>query len=125
VQSAISFASPRRARGICSISTIQPKPEPVLKEEASKQVPEWIKNNAEWWSVGQIDDATFVTAIQYLIKEKILNIQDLPEISSQGSKQIPEWIKTVAGYWSDDMISEEDFIMSIKYLIENGIIQIT
>ena len=34
----------------------------------------WIKNNAEWWAAGQIDDKTFVKGIQFLVKEGILQI---------------------------------------------------
>ena len=31
-------------------------------------VPEWIKTNAGWWAEGQIDDKTFATGIEFLIK---------------------------------------------------------
>ena len=37
-------------------------------------VPDWIKNNAGWWADGTIDDGTFVNAIQYLIKEGLIQI---------------------------------------------------
>ena len=35
-------------------------------------VPAWIKNNAGWWADGQIDDNSFVSGIQYLIKNGII-----------------------------------------------------
>jgi len=35
-------------------------------------VPEWIKNNAGWWSAGQIDDHTFVLGIEYLVENGII-----------------------------------------------------
>ena len=38
-------------------------------------IPSWIKNNAEWWAAGQIDDDSFIQGIQYLIKEGIMRIQ--------------------------------------------------
>ena len=38
----------------------------------SQEVPAWIKNNAGWWANGQIDDNTFVSGIQYLIKTGII-----------------------------------------------------
>ncbi len=41
----------------------------------SSGIPSWIKTNAGWWSEDQIDDAAFVTAIQYLIKERIILIE--------------------------------------------------
>ena len=40
----------------------------------SQEVPGWIKNNAEWWSDGQIDDNTFVSGIQYLVKVGIIKV---------------------------------------------------
>ncbi len=38
-------------------------------------VPDWIKNNAGWWANGAIDDNTFVSGIQYLIKNGIIVVQ--------------------------------------------------
>jgi hypothetical protein len=40
----------------------------------SQEVPAWIKNNAGWWAEGQIDDNTFVSGIQYLVKVGIIII---------------------------------------------------
>jgi len=37
-------------------------------------IPSWIKNNAEWWAEGQIDDETFVSGIQYLIKVGVIKV---------------------------------------------------
>ena len=37
-------------------------------------IPSWIKNNAKWWSEGQIDDETFVQGLQFLIKNQILRV---------------------------------------------------
>ena len=34
----------------------------------SYQIPDWVKNNAGWWASGQIDDKTFATGIEFLIK---------------------------------------------------------
>ena len=38
-------------------------------------IPKWIKNNAGWWSNGQIGDSDFVSGIQYLITNGILKIK--------------------------------------------------
>jgi len=37
-------------------------------------IPDWIKNNAEWWADGVIDDGTFVSGIQYLVKVGIIKV---------------------------------------------------
>ena len=38
------------------------------------EIPSWIKNNAGWWSNGQIDDTAFIQGIQYMITNGILQI---------------------------------------------------
>ena len=38
------------------------------------EIPQWVKNNAEWWAAGQIDDNTFVSGIQWLISNGIMKI---------------------------------------------------
>ena len=37
-------------------------------------VPGWIKNNAGWWADGAIDDNTFVSGIQHLVKVGIIKV---------------------------------------------------
>ena len=56
----------------------------------TKPIPGWIKNNAKWWSEGQIDDGTFVSGIQFLMTEKIIDIPDLPE--SESKKPRPSFV---------------------------------
>ena len=55
-------------------------------EIVKERVPGWIKNNAKWWSEGQIDDDTFISGIQFLMQEKIINIPDLPEQASEKAR---------------------------------------
>jgi hypothetical protein len=98
------------------------KPDFLQKLE-ERTVPYWVKNNAGWWAEDKISDNDFITGIEYLIKNKIINI------SSQNNKEnssgvIPSWIKNNAGWWAEDKISEENFLSGIKYLIENSIIKV-
>lgn len=37
-------------------------------------IPQWIKNNAKWWSEGSIGDADFLKGIQYLIQQGIIQV---------------------------------------------------
>jgi len=37
-------------------------------------VPEWVKNNAKWWSEGAISDADYITSLTYLISNGIIDI---------------------------------------------------
>ncbi|MEK0346401.1 MAG: peptidase [Nitrosopumilus sp.] len=91
---------------------------------SDSKIPDWIKNNAGWWADGQIDDKAFVQGIQYLIKEKIMQIPFTSQSSISENNAIPTWIKNNAGWWADGQISESDFINGIKYLIELGIIRV-
>ena len=47
---------------------IIPQTEKSSNTESEQVVPTWVKNNAGWWADGQIDDNSFVSGIQYLIK---------------------------------------------------------
>jgi len=37
-------------------------------------IPEWVKNNAKWWSEGQIAESDYISALQYLINQGIIKI---------------------------------------------------
>ena len=43
-------------------------------EETISSIPEWVKNNAEWWIEGKISDTEFVLALQYLVKTGIITV---------------------------------------------------
>jgi len=43
-------------------------------DEESNEIPSWIKNNADWWAKGLISDDDFVTGIQYLVANGIINV---------------------------------------------------
>ena len=91
----------------------------------STSIPEWIKNNAGWWSDGQIEDSDFVSGIQYLINEGIMKVPSTATDGGAGSDKIPAWIKNTAGWWADGQIEDSDFISGIQWLITNGIIKIS
>jgi len=40
------------------------------------QIPDWVKNNANWWSENLIDDTDFINGLQYLIEYKIIKIDN-------------------------------------------------
>ena len=87
-------------------------------------IPEWIRNNAAWWSDGQIDDSSFVEGIQYLIKEKIMKIPSTSQDIGTKTNEIPSWIKNNAGWWADGSIDDNSFVQGIQYLIQNRILHI-
>src|SRR5690242_8983142 len=84
------------------------------------QIQPWIKNNAKWWSEGQIGDNDFVKGIQYLIQSGIMKV---PQTQSGNgySQQIPSWIKNNAGWWANGTITDNDFVKGIQYLMQENI----
>ena len=100
-------------------------PSNVETQEVPISLPDWIRNNAAWWAAEQIDDNTFVSGIQFLIKEGILSMPESSSNPSQAeSDEIPPWIKNNADWWSQGLISDDDFIKGIQYLVEQGIIRV-
>ena len=90
--------------------------------QSVEKVPSWIKNNAGWWANGDIDDDSFVQGIQFLIKEKIIEIDQSK--SSEKSDKIPPWVKNNAGWWAEGQITESDFLSGITHLVKTGIISV-
>jgi len=44
-------------------------------------IPDWVKNNARWWADGQIAESDFISAMEYLINQGIIQIQTpVPEV---------------------------------------------
>jgi hypothetical protein len=39
------------------------------------KIPQWVKNNAEWWAQGLISDSEYAQAIEYLINQGIIKIK--------------------------------------------------
>jgi len=97
---------------------------PIISDPTLK-IPSWIKNNAKWWSDGQIDDNSFVQGIQYMINQGIMKIPTTSQGSGSGSNEIPSWIKNNAGWWSDGQIDDKSFVQGIQWLIEQGIMRIS
>jgi len=98
------------------------KPEGLEKVYATT-IPEWVRPLAKWWSEGNIKDSEFVSALLYLIENKIIQIPPV-ETQSISEDKIPEWVKNNAGWWADKQIDDKAFVSDIQYLIENGLITV-
>jgi len=58
------------------VETVDPEPvENIIEPVADVQkVPEGLKNVSEWWSQGEITEDDFLNAIEYLVKNEIIQI---------------------------------------------------
>jgi len=95
-----------------------------LVDNITSPIPDWIRNNALWWSQEQIDDNTFIQGIQFLIKEGIITIPTTEQGSSSDSIEIPLWVKVNAEWWAEGKITDDDFIKGMQFLVEQGIIRV-
>ena len=110
------------------VTSKSPVKEPVSGGESlvdtvpKELVPEWVKNNAEWWADGQISDSDFISGIEYLVLEGIIHVSETDSVDT--GEPIPDWVKNNAKWWSDGQITEKDFVNGIEYLIKIGIITV-
>jgi len=101
---------------------IKPPEDGVLPSEQI-DIPDWVRNNANWWSEGKIGDSDFVQGIQWLIQQGIMKIPPT-ESGSASAQKIPDWIKNNAGWWSNKQITDQDFVQGIQWLIQQGIMRV-
>jgi len=99
------------------------KPVMIETKIASIVLPNWIKDNAQWWSTDQITDDDFSSGIEYLISNGHIKLPPT-EAAEQTSNEIPDWVKLNAGWWAEGAISDVEFVNGLQYLISNGIISV-
>ena len=103
----------------------QPTTTPTPTAEPVTAIPVWIKTHAGWWAGGQIDDITYVSGIQYLIKEGIMVLPSTEMSESSGSQEVPAWIKNNAEWWASGQIDDITYVSGIQYLVKVGIIKVS
>ena len=92
----------------------------IIPNAFAEDVPEWVKNTAGWWATDAISETEFVNAIEFLVREDIIQV-DASQTSGT-SQGVPDWIKNNARWWSDGQIDDQTFVNGIEYLIKVGII---
>ena len=88
----------------------------------AESVPDWVKNTAGWWATDTISETEFVNAIEFLVKDGIIEVD--ASTSSSSSQGVPDWVKNTAGWWATDTISETEFVNAIEFLVKDGIIEV-
>jgi len=97
----------------------------VGESQTSEQIyiPDWVRNNAGWWSEGKIGDSDFVLGIQFLITHGIMKIPQT-QSGEPSAQEIPAWIKNNASWWANGQITDNDFVQGIQWLITSGIMKV-
>ena len=88
------------------------------------QIPTWIKSTAFLWSQGDIDDATFIGAIEYLVQNGIIDVSSYTTSQDNDMPNIPGWFRINASLWADGQINDDAFVTGLEFLIQIGIIRV-
>ena len=84
-------------------------------------LPAWIKTTVGFWTSGVTSDAEFVSAIQFLINERVIMVHPTAS-ESDGATEVLQWVKTTARFWADGLTTDREFVDAIQFLIGAGII---
>ena len=136
----IPYAGPNKQVGWAGTPLKGSTMEPVVKEwfkkmvgstqatqvtEEAAEIPFWIRNNAGWWAEGQLSDNDFISGIQWLVRNGIIDIPYTESSTETTSGEIPAWIKNNAGWWANGKIPDSSFISGLQWLISNGIMKVS
>ena len=92
---------------------------------ADENIPEWIKQVAEFWVSDQIDDVGFIQVIEYLVEQEIIVIPNAESPEAESAASIPSWVKTNADFWVKGEISDDEFTVGLEWLINNGVVRVS
>ena len=94
-------------------------------------VPGWIRTSTGFWVNGDTTDAEFVSAIEFLMREGVIEIPPADPAAAGGGAgggddgaAVPEWVKSTAGFWVDGAISDAEFVGALQFLIGRGVISV-
>ena len=109
--------------GVSTTSSFKPTPS-MSTPSQSVNIPDWVKNNAKWWSNGEIDDNTFASGIEFMIKQGIISVPTTASGAQNENATIPDWVRNNAAWWADGQIDDNTFASGIQFLVKEGIISV-
>lgn len=113
----VAFFVDPKSKGTLKITGFEPEGKLV----ETILIPEWVKNNAAWWSADEISDLEFLEGINYLFEKQIAYVPQ-KAIIIESQWKIPTWVKNPAGWWSEEKISDDEFLNIIENLVKRKMI---
>jgi len=55
-----------------------------VSAQSDSEIPDWIKNNASWWSQDKIDDESFLAGIKFLIENDVIELEKSESLTDNG-----------------------------------------
>ena len=97
----------------------------------SSDVPDWVKNNAKWWSEGKISEKEYLDAIKFLVENKIINVGTLSTQlkleeeekifpSTKQTQVLEKFIANKPPISSTDLSSDDTFLSAMQVKIGGG-----
>ena len=86
-----------------SVSTIaEDEIEEIISES---EIPQWVGTTAGWWADEQIDDGTFLTAIEFLLEDRIIILEADAEVEALAAQAIADASEIIADA-AEDAVNE-------------------
>ncbi|AFS80373.1 OmpA domain-containing protein [Candidatus Nitrosopumilus koreensis AR1] len=90
-------------------------------QQEMRVMPDYVASTVGYWTAGQVSDNEFKDALGYMIKEKIIYVNPVPNVSC-GDTGIPSWIRDSSSFYAQGLVSSTEYLNSIEYMVNNGII---
>ena len=80
----------------------------ITASAANTSVPDWVKNNAKWWSEGSITETDYIKSLEFLITQGIIQIPiPITEVTAaQTALSDDERAQSFVVHFSDGMIEK-------------------
>ena len=89
----------------------------IIENDGTIGIPYWIKDIAQMWTNGQMEDVEFAKSIQFLIDQNVIfNSKAGQEL------QIPKWFKVTTAWWANNYIPDTVYGDSLQFLIDERVI---
>jgi tetratricopeptide (TPR) repeat protein len=99
------------------------KPTNTMKQTIGN-IPNWVKQTTNWWTITSISDQKFTDSIQYLIKKEIIMIPENKKFENTNELKMISSIRNNLSMWSQNETSNEEFYKNVNWLIDKEFIKI-
>ncbi len=93
-----------------------------LAQSNTTEIPFWVKDTAQKWHDGTIDNTGFSKDIQYFISSGLVKV-DGSITPTDTFDHIPSWVKQVTILWTQGTISDYSYVNTIQFLLDDNVIR--
>ncbi|MEO2221218.1 MAG: matrixin family metalloprotease [Nitrosopumilus sp.] len=102
-----------------------PTDKPIdYKKQNIGDVPDWVKDTTNWWTLTKISDQDFLNSLEYMIENNIIKIPENIVFENEKELKMLSWIRNNLSIWSQNASSDDEFFKSTQWLIKNKLINI-